>query len=347
MQRQVAVVGASGYTGAELVRLLSAHPGITVAAVTSEQSAGQAVEVLFPSLAGHAPQILRRLDPGAVAASAELVFLALPHQTAMAAAVPILDAGRRVVDLSADFRFRDPLVYESWYRTTHMAPALCPEAVYGLPEFHREALKTARLAAVPGCYPAGALLGLLPLLREGVIDPEGIVISAASGVSGAGRKVEVEYVFGEVSENFKAYGVAGHRHTPEIEQELSRAAGREVRVTFTPHLVPMTRGILSTCVVRLTRGVGTADLLALYRDAYKREPFIRVLTEGRLPETKTVRGSNYCDVAAKVDARTGRAIVLTAIDNLMKGASGQAIQCMNLMLDFEETAGLKAPALWP
>jgi len=265
----------------------------------------------------------------------------------MGAAVPILEAGRRIVDLSADFRFRDPLVYESWYRTKHLAPALCGEAVYGLPEVHREALKTARLAAVPGCYPTGALLGLLPLLREGLIDPEQIVINAASGVSGAGRKVEVEYVFGEVNENFKAYGVAEHRHTPEIEQELSRVAGREVRVTFTPHLAPMTRGILSTCTVRLMRPVGTADLLALYRDTYKGEPFIRVLPEGRFPETKAVWGSNYCDIAAKVDARTGRAILLTAIDNLVKGASGQAIQCMNLMLGFEETAGLRSPALWP
>lgn len=347
MQRRVAIVGASGYTGAELVRLLAAHPGVAVAAVTSEQSAGQPVEALFPSLAGHAPQILQRLDPTAVAAAAELVFLALPHQTAMGAAAPILDAGRRVVDLSADFRFRDPRVYESWYRTRHLAPALCGEAVYGLPEVHREALKTARLAAVPGCYPTGALLGLLPLLREGLIDPEQIVINAASGVSGAGRKVEVEYVFGEVNENFKAYAVAGHRHTPEIEQELTLVAGREVRVTFTPHLAPMTRGILSTCVVRLMRPAGTADLLTLYRDAYKGESFIRVLPEGRFPETKAVWGSNYCDIAAKVDARTGRAILVTAIDNLVKGASGQAIQCMNLMLGFEETAGLRSPALWP
>ena len=347
MQRRVAIVGASGYTGAELVRLLTAHPGVTVTAVTSERAAGQPVEALFPSLAGHAPQILQPLDPGAVAAAAEIIFLALPHQTAMAAAVPILEAGRRIVDLSADFRFRDARVYEAWYRTRHLAPALCSEAVYGLPEFHREALKTARLAAVPGCYPTGALLGLVPLMREGLIDPEQIVINAASGVSGAGRKVEVEYVFGEVNENFKAYGVAGHRHTPEIEQELSRVAGREVRVTFTPHLAPMTRGVLSTCTVRLMRPVGTADLLALYRDAYKGEPFIRLLPEGRFPETKAVWGSNYCDLAAKVDPRTGRAIIVSAIDNLMKGASGQALQCMNLMLGFEETTGLRTPALWP
>ena len=347
MQRRVAIVGASGYTGAELVRLLAAHPSVAVTAVTSEQSAGQPVETLFPSLAGHAPQVLQRLDPAAVAAAAELVFLALPHRTAMAAAVPILEAGRRIVDLSADFRLRDPRVYESWYQTKHVAPALCGEAVYGLPEIHRDALKTARLVAVPGCYPTGALLGLLPLLREGLVDPEQIVINAASGISGAGRKVEVGYGFAEVNENFRAYGVAGHRHTPEMEQELSRVAGREVRVTFIPHLAPMTRGILSTCTVRLMRPAGTADLLTLYRDAYKGEPFIRVLPEGRLPETKAVWASNYCDIAAHVDARTGRAILLTAIDNLVKGASGQAIQCMNLMLGFEETAGLRSPAVWP
>lgn len=347
MQRRVAIVGASGYTGAELVRLLVAHPGVAVTAVTSEQSAGQPVEAVFPSLAGHAPQVLQRLDPGAVAAAAELIFLALPHQTAMGAAAPLLEAGRRVVDLSADFRFRDPRVYESWYRTKHLAPALCGGAVYGLPEVHREALKAARLAAVPGCYPTGALLALLPLLREELLDPEQIIINAASGVSGAGRKVEVGYVFGEVNENFKAYGVPGHRHTPEIEQELSRVAGREVRVTFIPHLAPMTRGILSTCTVRLTRPAATVDLLALYRDAYKGEPFVRILPEGRLPETKAVWGSNYCDIAATVDGRTGRAILLTAIDNLVKGAAGQAVQCMNLMLGFEETVGLRSPGLWP
>ena len=210
------------------------------------------------------------------------------------------------MDLSGAFRFPDPEVFSQWYKL-HAAPrSLLDGAVYGLPEFHREALKTARLAAVPGCYPTGSLLGLLPLVREGLIDPEQIVINAASGVSGAGRKVEAEYVFGEVNENFRAYGVAGHRHTPEIEQELSRVAGREVRVTFTPHLAPMTRGILSTSTVRLMRPVGTADLLSLYQDTYKAEPFIRILPEGRFPETKAVWGSNYCDLAAAVDRVPGR-----------------------------------------
>jgi N-acetyl-gamma-glutamyl-phosphate reductase len=238
-------------------------------------------------------------------------------------------------------------VYERWYRAVHPAPALLQEAIYGLPELHRESIRAARLVAVPGCYPTGAVLGLLPLIRAKRIILESVIVDAASGISGAGRKLELGLHFSEANENFKAYAVAAHRHTPEMEQELSRLAGREVVITFTPHLVPMTRGILSTIYATVTSPMATENLHELMHQAYKGEPFVRVLGPGSFPETKPVCGSNYCDIGSTVDSRTGRAIVITAIDNLVKGAAGQAIQAMNLMLGVEETLGLTAPPLFP
>ncbi|MFQ5848880.1 MAG: N-acetyl-gamma-glutamyl-phosphate reductase [Candidatus Methylomirabilales bacterium] len=346
-KRKVAVAGASGYTGAELLRLLARHPGVELVAATSESYSGKPVAAALPGLRGFVDLSFEPLDPERLASTAEIVFLALPHTTSAPPAASLLEAGCWIIDLSADFRLRDPDVYERWYRAPHPMPHLLNEAVYGLPEVYREAIRHARLVAVPGCYPTGALLGLLPLVRAGRIGRDSIIVSAASGTSGAGRKLDLTLHFSEADENFKAYAVASHRHTPEIEQELSRVAGQGVVLSFTPHLVPMTRGILSTIYGDLTAPVAVEALHELFHQAYKDEPFVRVLPPGTFPETKQVWGSNYCDIGLAVDSRTGRAIVITALDNLVKGAAGQAIQAMNLMAGLEESLGLASPPLFP
>jgi len=347
VKHKVAVVGASGYTGAELLRLLARHPAVEVTAATSETYTGKPVAATLPALAGFVDLSYEALDPERLAAVSEIVFLALPHTASAAPAAALLHAGCRVIDLSADFRLHDPGVYERWYRAAHPVPRLLQEAVYGLPELYRESIRRTRLVAVPGCYPTGALLGLAPLVRERRIALDSVIVDAASGISGAGRKLELGLHFSEANENFKAYGVASHRHMPEIEQELSRLAGQEIVVTFTPHLVPMTRGILSTIYATLTSPMAVEAVHALFQRAYKEEPFVRVLSPGSLPETKHVWGSNFCDIGCAVDARTGRVILITAIDNLVKGAAGQAIQAMNLMVGLDETLGLTAPPLFP
>lgn len=344
---RVAVVGASGYTGVELLRILVNHPAVEITALTSESYADAPIEEVFPSLSGILTLTCRRFDTHEVAKHADLIFLAVPHKTAMAAVVELLPTGRKIIDLSADFRLRDPAVYRQWYGVDHAAPELLKEAIYALPELYRQPLTGARLAAAPGCYPTATLLGLLPLLRREVIDPDSLVIDAISGASGAGRKLDLPLHFSELDGNCKAYKVAGHRHTPEIEQELSRAIGREVLVTFTPHLVSTVRGILATMTATLVTSKGAEQLRALYHDWYRDEPFIRVLPEGRLPETKQVRGSNFCDIGLAVDARTRRVIVVAAIDNLVKGASGQAIQAMNVMMGLDERTGLQLAPLFP
>lgn len=344
---RAAVVGASGYTGVELIRLLINHPAVEITALTSESYLDLPIGDVFPSLSGLLDLTCRKLDPQEVAKDADLIFLALPHKTAMAAAAELLPLGRKVIDLSADFRLRDPNVYRQWYGVDHVAPDLLREAVYALPELYRRQLATARLAAVPGCYPTAALLGLVPLVKREVIDPDSIVIDAISGASGAGRKPELPLHFSELQGNFKAYSVACHRHTPEIEQELSRWLGREVLVTFTPHLAAAVRGILTTITATLVASRAADELLAIYQDWYQHEPFVRILREGRFPETKHVAGSNFCDIGLAVDGRTRRCIVVVAIDNLVKGASGQAIQAMNVMSGLDEVAGLRAPALFP
>jgi N-acetyl-gamma-glutamyl-phosphate reductase len=265
----------------------------------------------------------------------------------MAVGADLVQRGARVLDLSADFRLKDPALYPRWYKMDHTATHLLKEAVYGLPELHRAEIVPARLVAVPGCYPTSAVLGLAPLVAEGLVDPDTIVIDSMSGVSGAGRKAELAYQYSEVNENLKAYGVATHRHTPEIEQELTRLAGRDVTVTFTPHLTPMTRGILTTITAALQSARSTADLLERYRGFYARAAFVRLLPEGQLPETKHVLHANFCDIGLVSDSRTGRVIVVTAIDNLVKGASGQAVQCFNLMAGLEERTGLWIPGLFP
>lgn len=345
--RRVAVAGASGYTGVELLRFLVQHPAVQAVAVTAETHANQPIAQVFPSLRGFVDLTCLPLDPATLAREAEFVFLALPHKASMTVAATLLDRGARVLDLSADFRLKDPADYAAWYGFEHATPGLLATAVYGLPELHREAIAAARLVAVPGCYPTSAILGLVPLLTQAAIDPDTIVIDSISGVSGAGRKPELTTHYSEVNESLKAYGVAKHRHTPEIEQELSGVAGRRVTVTFTPHLAPLTRGILTTTTARLARSRTTAELVATYREFYRDQPFVRILDEGRLPETKHVLHSNLCDIGVVGDARTGRVIVVSAIDNLAKGASGQAVQCFNLMAGLDERAGLWIPGLFP
>jgi len=344
---RVAVVGATGYTGVELIRLLSRHPGVQLTVVTSESYVDSSIGEVFPSLSGVVDLTCKKFDPEEVAKAADLIFLALPHKTAMGAAVQLLPWGKKVIDLSADFRLRDPRVYRHWYGVDHIAPDLLGEAVYALPEVYRRPLAAARLAAVPGCYPTAALLGLLPLVKRELIDPDTIVIDAISGASGAGRKVELPLHFSELQENIRAYSVARHRHTPEIEQEVSRWLGREVALTFTPHLAPAIRGILATITATLVVSRGTEEFLGVYRDVYRREPFVRVLREGQFPETKQVYGSNFCDIGVAVDGRTRRCIIVVAIDNLVKGASGQAVQAMNLMFGLDERTALEVPAIFP
>ncbi len=347
-RRPVAVAGASGYVGLELLRLLARHPGLTVVRATSERSVGEPVAAHHPSLGGAYPRLaFEALDPATVGRDVEAVFLALPHKATMAVVPEVLRSGARILDLSADFRLRDPADYATWYRITHTAPALLPEAVYGLPELHRERIRGARLVAVPGCYPTTSILAAAPLVSAGAIDPSTLVIDAKSGISGAGRKVEMTYLFCEADGGVTPYGVGVHRHTPEIEQELSGLAGRPVRVSFTPHLIPMSRGILATVYASLAGPASRDDLAALYGRFYDGSPSVRLLPAGRWPATQHVRGSNRCDIGLTVDPRVGRVVAAAAIDNLVKGAAGQAIQCANLALGLPEGTGLEDAALFP
>ena len=343
----VAIVGASGYTGLELIRLLNGHPGVAVSCLTSEQSAGKRISEVFPTLRDRCDLLLENLEPVRVAGKAEVIFTALPHKAAMAVIPTFMKLGRKVIDLSADYRLSDPQVYGEWYEP-HQDPANLKKAVYGLPEVRRAKIRGAKLVANPGCYPTSIILGLAPLLKKGLIDPAGIIADSASGVTGAGRAAKVESLYCEVNEGFRAYGAGGvHRHTPEIEQELSRIAGCDLKVTFTPHLVPMDRGILSTIYATPRSAVDTDGLIELYREHYAGEPFVRVLPKGSLPSTAFVRGSNFCDISPMVDQRTGRVIVVSAIDNLVKGASGQAVQNMNIISGFPETMGLEGVGIFP
>lgn len=343
---QVAVVGATGYTGVELVRLLARHPQVVVTAVTSRQYEGQRLDMVFPSLRGFCDLTCEELTPEELGQRAQLVFTALPHKTAMNFVPGLLRAGCRVVDLSADYRLRDQAVYEAWYQS-HSSPQLLDEAVYGLPELYREQIRSARLVANPGCYPTSVALALAPLLRAGLIDPASLIIDSKSGASGAGRSAKTASLFCEVNEGFKAYAVANHRHTPEIEQTLSQLAGCAVLVNFTPHLLPVNRGILSTCYAQRCGTVDEAGLRRVVADFYQDEPFIRLCPAGDWPNTAYVQGSNHVDIGLALDPRTGRVILVSAIDNLVKGAAGQAVQNMNLMLGFEETAGLDLVPLFP
>ena len=343
----VAIVGASGYTGLELIRILHCHPEVAVTCLTSEQSAGKKISDVFPTLRGRCDIVLENLEPVRVAEKADIVFTALPHKAAMEVVPTFLKLGKKVVDLSADYRLSDPSVYGQWYEP-HLNPANLKKAVYGLPEIRKAKIKGAKLIANPGCYPTSIILALAPLLKNGLIDLSSIIADSASGVTGAGRAAKVDSLYCEVNEGFKAYGAGGvHRHIPEIEQELSLLAGEQLKITFTPHLVPMDRGILSTVYASPNKTITSETIAQLYQKFYAGEPFVRVLMNGNLPSTAFVRGSNFCDIAPLVDARTGRIIVVSAIDNLVKGASGQAVQNMNLLCDFPETMGLEGLALFP
>lgn len=344
---KVAIVGASGYTGLELIRLLDRHPEVSISCVTSEQSAGKRISDIFPTLRGRCDLRLESLDPAAIAEQADLIFTALPHQAAMKVVPTFLAAGKKVVDLSADYRLHDPAVYGAWYEP-HLNPGLLPEAIFGLPEVRREAIAKAQLVANPGCYPTSIILGLKPLLENRLIDSTTLIADSKSGTSGAGRSAKVDSLYCEVNDSFRAYGVGGvHRHTPEIEQELSELAGVPITITFTPHLVPMDRGILSTIYATPIRTVSTEELVELYADSYKNEPFVRPLPKGQFPSTAFVRGSNFCDIGIILDNRANRIVVVSAIDNLVKGASGQAIQNMNLICGFPEELGLEGLAIFP
>jgi len=343
---KIAVIGASGYTGVELLRLLVGHPEVEICCVTSRQHEGQPISRVFPSLAGFCDLVCEALDVPAIARRAELVFTALPHQSAMEVIPDFLAAGCKVVDLSADYRLKDQAVYEHWYQE-HSSPELLNEAVYGLPELFREQIAAARLVANPGCYPTSVALGLAPLLNNGLIDPASLVIDSKSGTSGAGRGAKQGSLYCEVNEGFQAYGIAAHRHTPEIEQTLSILAGTPVQVNFTPHLLPVNRGILSTIYATQIAVKESAELIALYRQHYANEPFVRIMPGGELPNIAWVRGTNFCDLGLVSDLRTGRVIVVSAIDNLVKGAAGQAIQNMNLLYGFKEQLGLGIVPLFP
>ncbi|HOW68316.1 MAG TPA: N-acetyl-gamma-glutamyl-phosphate reductase [Candidatus Paceibacterota bacterium] len=348
---RVGVVGASGYSGEELVRLLLRHPGVDLTSITSRQYAGQTLAQIYPRFASYPlAGALRFSEPNvsSLAQQAEVVFLALPHGVAAEFAEPLLRLGRRIIDLSADFRLRKAEVYREFYGHDHPCPRLLAEAVYGLPEVYREAIRTANLVAAAGCYPTSILLPLIPLLRAGLIDPHGLIADSLSGVSGAGRKAEPDYLFVECNESLRAYGLPKHRHLSEIEQELSAAAGRDVVLQFTPHLVPVNRGILTTLYASPREPVGDAgaresfqqNVQACYRSAYLAEPFVRVLEGKSLPDTKNIVGTNVIEFAWRLDPRTNRLVVISAIDNLTKGASGQGVQCLNLMCGFPEETGL-------
>ncbi|HHX73417.1 MAG TPA: N-acetyl-gamma-glutamyl-phosphate reductase [Firmicutes bacterium] len=336
---KAAIVGATGYTGRELVALLSRHPGVRPFYLTSDSYAGKSFAEIYPQFRGSCELTLEKLDVKE-AGTCDIIFAALPHGTSLEIVPHLLATGKKVVDLSGDFRLKEAALYPLWYGYEHKQSALLAESVYGLPEHNREAVRRADLVANPGCYPTSVQLPLIPLLQADLVEAEDIIIDAKSGVSGAGRTPKQPYHFPECAENFKAYKVTGHQHTPEIEQGLAAAAGRQVTLLFTPHLVPMIRGILSTMYLRLKPGVKEEDIAALYRKVYADEPFIRLLPAPSLPETKDVSGTNFCDIAFRADRRTGRLIVISAIDNLVKGAAGQAVQNMNIMLGLPETAGL-------
>lgn len=346
MKKKISIVGATGYVGLELVRLLSAHPGVEFAHLCSQSYVGQDIADIYPSLKGAASHTLCGLDEDALAQDSDLIFTSLPHGASDVVIPSLYDKGACVVDMSGDFRYDDVAVYERWYQTTHKRPDLLGKAVFGLPEIYREQVKAARLIGNPGCYTTCAILAAAPLLRAGVAKAQGIVVDAKSGATGAGAKASQNTHFCEVDESMKAYGIATHRHTSEIEQELTKAAGQEVVLSFTPHLLPIKRGILATLYMSLKPGCGAAQVAAAYAAAYAEEPFVTVLAAGETPHIKHVVGSNRCMIGFVVDERVGRVVVVSVIDNLIKGAAGQAIQNMNLMLGFEETAGLPMAGMY-
>jgi N-acetyl-gamma-glutamyl-phosphate reductase len=338
------IVGGTGYTGVELLRILALHPEVEVAVVTSRADAGVRVDAVYPSLRGHIDAVFTAPEVETLS-TCEVVFFATPNGTAMQMAAQLLERGVKVIDLSADFRLRDAQEWSHWYGMEHACPDLISEAVYGLPEVNREAIKSARLIACPGCYPTSVQLGFLPLLEKGLIDPNHLIADVKSGVSGAGRKAELATLMSECGESFKAYSVPGHRHLPEIRQGLALAAGKSVELTFVPHLTPMIRGIHATLYARLESN--GEDLQTLYEQRYKDEVFVDVLPKGAHADTRSVRGSNRCQIAVHRPQGGQTVVILSVIDNLVKGASGQAVQNMNLMFGLKEDLGLGTVALYP
>jgi N-acetyl-gamma-glutamyl-phosphate reductase len=345
--RKVAICGGSGYAGAELLRILALHPHVEVTSVTSEKSPGKRVSDLFPQLSSYPHLTYEVLDREKILPKADLFFMALPHAASQEAVDFFVARGKRVIDLSADYRLKDAKTYQEWYKVPHRFSGTLRKAVYGLPELYRKKIAKARIIANPGCYPTGAIIGLYPAVKKGFVHPDTLVIDSKSGTSGAGRQSDVAFSFCEVNEGFKAYSIGSHRHTPEIEQELSLAAGREIRVNFTPHLVPLDRGILTTMYAKLIQSVDVEEIHHFYTSLYRKEPFTEVLPLGKFPNVKHVRGTNLCHVGIAVNKRTNTLMVVTAIDNLVKGASGQAVHNMNILMGFEEETGLRAIALSP
>lgn len=345
---KIGIVGASGYSGSELLRFLVNHPGgLQVALCTSETYAGQCIDSVLPNLRGFLSSKFEALNLDSLKEKVDVVVLAVPHKVAMSFVPQILAQGLRVVDFSADYRLEDAETYEAWYHVEHTSTSLMSKSVYGLPERYRDCIRTAQLVANPGCYPTSAILAAMPFVKQGVVELDSIIVDSKSGISGAGPKPSENTHYANRESNFVAYGIGIHRHTPEIEQELSAVASEPVRVTFTPHLVPMTRGILSTVYMRLKKEMSTEDALDMYTAFYEDEPFVRVLPVGTYPQTKAVLGTNYCDVGLEVDTRTRRIVAMAAIDNLGKGAAGAVVQNLNLMFGFKETDGLKAPGMMP
>ncbi len=339
---KVAILGGSGYAGAELARMLLVHPHVELTAITSERLAGTLISDTFLNFR-NTDLRFEPMNLKAIEVKADLFFLCLPHKASQEAVAHFHAAGKKVIDLSADYRLKNAGVYEKWYQTPHMYKPLLKKAVYGLPELHRAKIKKASIIANPGCYPTTAILGLSPIIGQDIVDRDSVIIDSKSGTSGAGRTPAQPFMFCEVNESVKAYAISVHRHTPEIEQELSGVAGKKLNVIFTPHLIPMDRGILSTIYIRLKKSISLSKVQKMYRDFYRDEPFVRVLNNGVYPMTKAVKGSNYCDISVFLDKRSGKGvtlIIVSAIDNLIKGASGAAVQNMNIMYGFDETSGL-------
>lgn len=344
---KVGIIGATGYTGVELVRLLSRHPDVELAGLTSQTYEALSFQSVFPSAGKFAAQVLEAQDPEALASRCDVIFTALPHGVSMEVVQAAIQKKKKVIDLGADYRFDNTDVYEQWYKLKHKTPQLAEQAVYGLPEIHRRLIRGAEIVGNPGCFPTSIILGLAPLLKKGLIKTETIIADSKSGISGGGRGLNLAFHYAECNENFKAYNIGVHRHTPEIEQELGKLAGEKITVSFTPHLVPMTRGILSTIYAVLNETHSSEELIAIYNEFYGDEYFVRIHPPGQYPQTKWVYGSNFCDIGLTADQRTNRVVVVSVIDNLVKGASGQAVQNMNIMFELPEKTGLDFAPVFP
>lgn len=347
MKLKVSILGATGYTGVELVRILRSHPMVEIVSLTSQSYIGKSFSEVYPHFYGFLDHFCEEEKIEEIVEKSDCIFTALPHGHAMNVAKEVFKKGKVIIDLGADFRIKNPKIYEEWYKIEHTAKELLPYAIYGLCEIYKDKIKNSKIIANPGCYPTSIILALAPLLKEDLLDEENIIVDSKSGVSGAGRSLSLNTHFCEVNENIKAYNIPNHRHIPEIEQELSIIAKREIRISFTPHLIPISRGILSTIYCRLQKQVSYDEILDLFKSFYKNEKFIRILPQEILPNTKNVLGTNFCDIGIVIDKRTNRVIIISALDNLIKGASGQAVQNMNIIFGFEEDEGLKNISFYP